>query len=78
MSPMDTLASNLGSTGLPVWMVVGTLWSIPWKGVALWKASRLSHKKWFIIILVASTFGILEMFYIYFVANKYTVEVVEE
>ena len=63
---------------MPVWLVVGLyLWSIPWKGVALWKAARLSHKRWFVIILIANTFGILEIFYIYFIARKYVVEVEE-
>lgn len=49
-------------------------WSLVWKGIALWKAARLSHKWWFIIILIANTIGILEIVYIYFVAKKYKVE----
>lgn len=52
------------------------IWTIIWKGIALWKASRLSHKKWFIILLVLNTIGILDIIYIYFVARKY--EVVSE
>jgi len=52
-------------------------WVIFWKGLALWKASRLSHKWWFVIILIANTLGVLEIIYIYFVARKYTVEVEE-
>ena len=50
------------------------IWSLVWKGLALWKSARLSHKWWFIIILIANTLGILEIIYIYFVANKYKVE----
>ncbi len=45
-----------------------------WKGLALWKAGRLSHKWWFVIILVTNTLGILEMVYIYFIARKFVVE----
>lgn len=52
------------------------VWSFVWKGMALWKAARLSHKKWFIVILIINTVGILEIFYIYFIARKY--KVVEE
>jgi hypothetical protein len=64
---------------IPVWvLVLITLWSIPWKGIALWKAAQLSHKKWFIILLLANTIGILDIIYIYFVARKYTVETVEK
>ena len=64
---------------IPSWLIVATiLWSITWKGLALWKAAQLSHKKWFVIMLVTNTLGILEIIYIYFVAKKYTVETVEE
>ncbi|OHA93120.1 MAG: hypothetical protein A3H52_02070 [Candidatus Zambryskibacteria bacterium RIFCSPLOWO2_02_FULL_39_26] len=66
---------------LPVWapvlLVLLVLWSTVWKGLALWKSARLSHKKWFIILLVVNTVGILEIIYIYFVAKKYSVETVE-
>lgn len=50
-------------------------WVIFWKGLALWKAAQLSHKWWFVIILIANTLGVLEIIYIYFIARKYTVEV---
>ncbi len=66
---------------LPVWglliLALLVLWSTVWKGIALWKSAQLSHKKWFIFLLVINTFGILEIIYIYFVAKKYTVETVE-
>ena len=54
------------------------VWSIIWKGLALWKAARLSNKWWFLVLLVVNTLGILEIIYIYFVAKKYTVETVEQ
>jgi hypothetical protein len=63
---------------IQILIILGFIWSVPWKGVALWKASRLSHKKWFIILLILNTFAILEIYYIYFVAKKYTVEEVVE
>lgn len=57
------------------WVVAVLLvWSLIWKGLALWKAARLSSKWWFIILLVINTLGILEIIYIFFVARKYTVE----
>lgn len=58
--------------------VVYLLWVLPWKGVALWKAAQLSHTRWFIALLVLNTFAILEIFYIFFVARKYKVEVKDE
>jgi methionyl-tRNA synthetase len=72
---MDALFVN----GFPAWLLVLIMiWSIPWKGVALWKAAQLSHKKWFIILLVVNTLGILDIIYIRFVARKFTVETIEE
>lgn len=51
-------------------LVLLALWSIVWKGIALWKAARLSHMKWFIVLLVVNTIGILEIIYIFLVAKK--------
>ena len=45
-------------------------WSIPWKGVALWKAARNSSKPWFIVLLLVNTLGILEILYIFRFDNK--------
>jgi len=42
------------------------IWTIVWKGLALWKASRKNHLGWFIVLLVLNTAGILEIFYFYF------------
>ena len=61
-----------------IWLLVlVTAWSLPWKGVALWKSARLSHKNWFIAMLIVNTFGILEIIYIFWVAKNYKVEEVE-
>lgn len=46
-------------------ILILTLWAIPWKGMALWKASKLDKKPWFIILLIVNTFGILEILYLY-------------
>lgn len=46
------------------------LWSLPWKGWALWKAARSGDKVWFVVLLVVNTVGILEIYYIYFHNRK--------
>ncbi|MCX6738077.1 MAG: DUF5652 family protein [Candidatus Parcubacteria bacterium] len=46
------------------------LWTLPWKGVALWRASRNNHKGWFIVLLVINTLAILEIVYIFFFSKK--------
>ena len=50
--------------------IVLLVWSIAWKGVALWKSARLSHTWWFVILLVVNTAGILEIIYIFFIAKR--------
>jgi len=55
---------NLGTTG-GVLFSLALLWSLAWKGVALWKAARAGSKPWFIVLLVVNTLGILEMLYIF-------------
>lgn len=46
------------------------IWSIGWKGIALWRASKLSQKNWFIAILVINVLGILEIAYLFWFAEK--------
>ncbi|HPY08647.1 MAG: DUF5652 family protein [Patescibacteria group bacterium] len=46
------------------------LWVMPWKGVALWKASRNSHKIWFIALFLLNTLAVLEIIYIFFFSKK--------
>jgi hypothetical protein len=53
------------------WLIpLVVLWVLPWKGVALWRASRNGHKKWFIVLLVVNTLAVLEIAYIFFFSNK--------
>lgn len=57
----------------PTLFIALMVWSVAWKGLALWKSARLSHKRWFISLLIFNTAGILDIIYLYFVAKKYTV-----
>lgn len=41
-------------------------WTLPWKGIALWKAAKGSQKIWFIMIFLLNTFAILDIIYIVF------------
>ena len=43
------------------------LWSIFWKGLALWHSARRGETVWFIILLVVNTAGILELIYLFLV-----------
>ena len=46
------------------------IWSIIWKGLALWKSAREGNKVWFIVFLVVNTLGILEILYLYVFSKK--------
>ena len=41
------------------------LWTLPWKGVALWRAAHRNEKWWFIVLLVVNTLAILEILYLF-------------
>ncbi len=46
------------------------IWSIAWKGVALWKAARAGDNVWFVALLLINTAGILEILYIYVFSKR--------
>lgn len=58
--------------GLGFWIFLGavTVWSMFWKGLALWRSARLGSKKWFVVLLVINTVGILEILYLYVFSKK--------
>jgi hypothetical protein len=49
---------------LPALIVPLAIWSLAWKGMALWVAARRGHTVWFIVFLVINLVGILEIFYL--------------
>jgi methionyl-tRNA synthetase len=51
-------------------LILLILWTIPWKGWALWKSARLNDKGWFIVLLVINTLAILEILYIFIVSKR--------
>ncbi len=46
------------------------IWSLAWKGMALWSAARRGEKIWFVVFLVVNTLGILEILYLYVFSKK--------
>lgn len=45
------------------------LWSVFWKGLALWHSGRRGQPWWFVIFLIVNTAGILEIIYLFLVAK---------
>ena len=46
-----------------------TIWSLIWKGLALWRAAQNKQKGWYVALLVLNTAGILEIIYLLFFSN---------
>jgi len=51
-------------------MLVIVLWTLPWKGVALWRAAKRGQKVWFIVLFLVNTAAILEIIYIFYFSRK--------
>ncbi len=56
---------GISATAALVILVIISIWTIIWKGLALWKSARKEHLAWFIVLLIVNTIGILEILYIY-------------
>lgn len=54
----------------PIVFFVILIWSLFWRGLALWKAAQEKQKNWFIVLLVINTIGILDIAYLFFFAKK--------
>lgn len=53
------------------------IWTLLWKGLALWKSARNDQRYWFIALLVINTAGILELLYLFVFAKSKLVLVSE-
>lgn len=55
----------------PMIMYPLLIWSILWKGLALWRSARMNHKGWFIALLIINTVGIFEIVYLIVTRKRY-------
>lgn len=46
-------------------LLVLSVWSLFWKGLALWHSARRGEYWWFLAMLVLNTVGILEIVYLF-------------
>ncbi len=56
--------------GMGLVLALIIIWSLIWKGIALWKAARNGQKVWYVVMLIVNTVGILEILYIFVFAKK--------
>lgn len=61
------LGGGFGAIGawIGALLVPFIIWSLVWKGWALWRAAKNDSKVWFIVLLILNTLGILEILYIF-------------
>lgn len=65
---MDNLPAFLDVTNPFFYIIV--VWSLIWKGIALWHAARNEQRAWFIALLLINTIGILEIIYLLFFRKR--------
>ncbi|MFQ6122316.1 MAG: DUF5652 family protein [Dehalococcoidales bacterium] len=55
-----------------LWLIIPlvVVWSMAWKGIALWRAGRNGHLVWFIVLFIVNTMGILPIIYIFAFSRK--------
>jgi hypothetical protein len=58
--------SFLNNPASQLLLVVLSLWSLLWKGFALWRAAQNNQRNWFIAMLIINTIGILEIIYLFY------------
>ncbi len=46
------------------WFIPAVIWTLIWKGFALYKAGTLKDTWWFVALLIVNTFGVLEIMYL--------------
>lgn len=49
--------------------IILIIWSMIWKGFALWRAARRHDTAWYIILLIVNTVGILDIIYYYIITK---------
>jgi len=54
-----------GGPGFGSMMILFVVWSLFWKGLALWHSADRRQGWWFIALLVINTAGILEIVYLF-------------
>ncbi len=45
-------------------LIIGVIWELIWKGIAMWRAAKLDQPGWFTLLMVISSVGILPIIYL--------------
>jgi methionyl-tRNA synthetase len=69
---MNLMGFSSASGEFLVFFIILIIWSVVWKGIALWRAARNNHIYWYVPMLFINTAGLLEIIYIFFFSKKKT------
>lgn len=64
----------MGGSGV---LILVLIWSFFWKGLGLWHSAQRKQGRWFVLLLLVNTLGILEIIYLFLVAKIPTSELFE-
>lgn len=63
----------MDSLQLPDWAIVPLIilavWTLFWKGLALWHSAKKNDTTWFVVLFLVNSAGILEIIYLFGVAK---------
>lgn len=60
--------------GVKVLLAAALIWTLVWKGLALWRAARNNHTAWYVVLLIINSVGILEIIYLLTADKKKSAE----
>ena len=66
---MNTTTPEWVTASIPIFVILG-IWSMIWKGIALYKAGGRKDLAWFVVLFIVNTLGILEIFYIFYFSKR--------
>ena len=74
MNPYIDPNFYMWNAGVTAFIIILTVWSLIWKGFALYRAGANHSPAWFVVLLLVNTLGILEILYLFVFSTKKTVE----
>ena len=62
----------------PWWIYPALVWTLFWKGIAMWKSARNNQTVWFVVSLVINTLGVLPIVYLLWFQQDWNKKVVKK
>lgn len=64
------LTTLLAAFGVTTLVAILIIWTLVWKGLAMWRAARSGAKIWFVVLLLVNTVGLLDILYYFYIHKK--------